>query len=1545
MGQKKYKAVIFGNKLYREVSLPETINNAVCIGTTSKCVGAAKLDRQKFNNRDFEIAVFCGEDGQWTARCESGVEFVLNSSFHRKKILLGQWQEFEVFQVDSGKIIFKLSFELDFESEHKQFDYVINCAGLTSINIGRTSECHIMIEDNLIGDGKVMLTAANNGYDVMVSNIENGVYVNGYRITEDKFKVNDYDFLMIAGYSFYIKGCEFYTHYCDQIKVSRNIGATLLKSSYALEYPKFVLNTRIRHVVPKDEIEVLPPKEKEKPKQQGIITSLLPTLLTFTACLVMRSMMGSSGWYMMVMMGAGVLTSVITLVSDIRRRKKDEVKRQESYKKYIANKENDIVKARKKEIELLNKIYRPTSESVEALRDFNGELFDRNADDEDFLTVVLGKGKLSSKQQIKSSKRESIDCDDDLMEIPDKVSKKYSKVSNVPVTVDLKKCNALGCVGASERNQNMLKQLTLDIALRQFYGDVKLFYIFNDDDIENFRWVRWLNHVRNTTLDVRNIVCDKESKDALFEFLYSELSARRQNRSNDQKFSEQYVVFVYDDMGIYNHPISKFIKTASEYGFTFIFFERYKERLPRGCDWVIMLESAANKGKLINTKDSEDVSEFVYEPISDETANEVASLIAPVYVDEVSLESSLTKSITFYEMYNVYSADEFDFGYLWSRSDVTKSMAAPLGVRTGNEIVTLDLHEKYDGPHGLVAGTTGAGKSEIVQAYMLSMAVLFHPYEVGFIIIDWKGGGLSKQFANIPHNIGTLTSIDGENGINRFLASLSSERENRMRKFNQCGVNHIDAYIAKYKNGEVKDPMPHIILVVDEFARLKEAYKSFIKELVNLASTGRSLGIHLILATQDPGSCVDDEIKTNTNFALCLRTASANDSTKVIRSPLAYEIKKEERGRAYLQVGNNEKFFLFQSAYSSASIDSSAQNDSKQFVISELSTWGKRKVVFNKVGDQKKKDEKEDDKNKQIFAVISKMSEYCDAHGIAQLAPICYPPLGDFIRYSDSIRFFRQSAGDFSVGVGLYDAPAVQKQDAYYLPVSSGNTFVLGSQSSGKTNMLQYIIRSMSEQYTPDQINFYIIDYSSSRALSKFAYGINTVGGIVTKNDDEGYKNLIKMLDSQINYRQERFNSVPGLCDSYRSYVNAGYTDLPLIVVFIENFGGLLEKFDDPASDPGSANELMFLLNSSVTMGISFIVTNQTTSKITPTHLGAFLNRIVFRCNVSSEYREILDNCHNMQPQNNPGRALVSYNDQILHCQMFSAFDQDNAKDRQSYGSRLVEELNLRYLNSKAIPIPSVPNLVTFDFIWNSFMMGMTGKYDIPVGINYASIEPVTVNMNDGKNPAFFICGAPKSPCGNKMVVNIARELENRTNEYPVEMYVFDTFERQLAATKDISITKRYTLEPEYIVELMKYIREEAEKRYRMKLDNQMDLLDAAPLIFVAVQNNEVIDLLNSNMEALETYQLLYKKFKEEKICFAFTDVENAQVNMYSSPVPLRLMVEARYGFSYLPLVDVKIFDVSYSERSANRKPLVEDSCFGFNGNEPVIRIKTISDC
>lgn len=161
-------------------------------------------------------------------------------------------------------------------------------------------------------------------------------------------------------------------------------------------------------------------------------------------------------------------------------------------------------------------------------------------------------------------------------------------------------------------------------------------------------------------------------------------------------------------------------------------------------------------------------------------------------------------------------------------------------------VVTLDLHDKQHGRHGLVAGTTGSGKSEILQTYILSMATLFHPYEVGFVIIDFKGGGMVNQFKGLPHLLGAITNIDG-NAINRSLKSIKAELQKRQRLFAEADVNHIDKYIRKYKAGQVKSPLPHLVIIVDEFAELKAEQPEFMKELISAARIGRSLGVHLIL--------------------------------------------------------------------------------------------------------------------------------------------------------------------------------------------------------------------------------------------------------------------------------------------------------------------------------------------------------------------------------------------------------------------------------------------------------------------------------------------------------------------------------------------------------------------------------------------------------------------------------------------------------------------------------------------------------------------------
>lgn len=380
--------------------------------------------------------------------------------------------------------------------------------------------------------------------------------------------------------------------------------------------------------------------------------------------------------------------------------------------------------------------------------------------------------------------------------------------------------------------------------------------------------------------------------------------------------------------------------------------------------------------------DADDISKivpFYYDNVSDVIMDRISRRLASVQTEEVSLEGSLTKNINLFALLNIFGVEDLDLKKRWASTAVYKSMAVPLGVsKTG--VVYLDLHDKAHGPHGLVAGTTGSGKSEILQTYILSVATYFHPYEVAFLIIDFKGGGMVNQFRNLPHLLGAITNIDGKE-INRSLKSIKAELQKRQRLFAQAGVNHIDKYIMKYKSGEAKEPLPHLVIIVDEFAELKAEQPDFMKELISAARIGRSLGVHLILATQKPAGQVDDQIWSNSRFKLCLKVQGPEDSNEVLKSPLAAEIK--EPGRAYLQVGNNEIFELFQSAYSGDS-EKAVDNYVKPFKVSEVAPSGKRKVIY----EQKKASGGEKGRT-QLDAIVEYVHDYCEKSNIKKLPNIC----------------------------------------------------------------------------------------------------------------------------------------------------------------------------------------------------------------------------------------------------------------------------------------------------------------------------------------------------------------------------------------------------------------------------------------------------------------------------------------------------------------------------------------------------------------------------
>lgn len=437
-----------------------------------------------------------------------------------------------------------------------------------------------------------------------------------------------------------------------------------------------------------------------------------------------------------------------------RKYKRECLERVEQYNSYIAKKRQEIELARKQEKKILEKIYFDTNTNVENISNFSLNLFDRIPTDDDFLRLYIGKGLVKAHRELDYKKPESFETNDELACIPDELTSEYKMIPDSPITIDLKKNSAVGICGKKEMNKVLFKNILIDVISRHYFGDVKLFLLI--DDVREYSWVKRIPHIYAAN-GMRNIVFDSESRNNVFEYLYKELTIRRSMKSCAGL--PYLVVLVMNEWEIKTHPVSQFIENAKDVGVSFVFWGESKEEIPLYCGSIISIKDN-NKGELIDSHKGEEKIEFSFDSISDLEMEKISQILEPIYCEEISLESSLRKSISLFELLGIYSVDDIDLIQNWNEARVWDTMAAPIGVNSKNEIVSLNLHEKFHGPHGLVAGTTGSGKSEILQTYILSAAILFHPYEVSFVIIDFKGGGMVNQFKDLPHLIGAITNID-----------------------------------------------------------------------------------------------------------------------------------------------------------------------------------------------------------------------------------------------------------------------------------------------------------------------------------------------------------------------------------------------------------------------------------------------------------------------------------------------------------------------------------------------------------------------------------------------------------------------------------------------------------------------------------------------------------------------------------------------------------------------------------------------------------------
>lgn len=846
-------------------------------------------------------------------------------------------------------------------------------------------------------------------------------------------------------------------------------------------------------------------------------------------------------------------------------------------------------------------------------------------------------------------------------------------------------------------------------------------------------------------------------------------------------------------------------------------------------------------------------------------------------------------------------------------------MSAPLGVsKTG--IVNLDLHDKAHGPHGLVAGTTGSGKSEILQTYILSMATLYHPYEVGFVIIDFKGGGMVNQFKNLPHLLGAITNIDGKQ-INRSLMSIKAELEKRQRLFAEVEVNHIDKYIQKFKAGDATVPLPHLILIVDEFAELKAEQPEFMKELISAARIGRSLGVHLILATQKPSGQVNEQIWSNSRFKLCLKVQSQEDSNEVLKSPLAAEIK--EAGRAYLQVGNNEIFELFQSAYSgSPERMEDAGSRINEFALYDISLSGKKKPIYV----QKRKKEAGNSRT-QLEAIVDYVHDYCEKKAISKLSDICLPPLPGVLKYVDLPKSSKEPG--VCVRLGMYDDPSNQYQGEISINLSEDNLIIVGSAQYGKTNTLQTIIRDLVENYSSNQVNVYILDFGSM--ILKNLEKLKHIGGVIISSEEERVINLFKMLTRELAHRKERL-ATEGV-SSFVSYLDAGFTDLPQIVLMIDNLTALQQLY------PSESELLLNLCREGNTVGISIIVANSQTSGIGFKYLSNFAQRIALFCNDSGEYTSLFDRTR-IAPDNLPGRVLVDINHQIMEGQIFLAFEGEREIDRVTTMRSYVVDINEHNSGSPAKPIPVVPEIVTIASLKAQHPELCQAAYQIPFGMNYADMRIEYLNLL--QNGVLGILGREEGGKTN-FVLNVLSVIQSNIFSNLTKAYIFDDSRHKLESVNEYGCVETYTTDISVAKSMIEEIHSTlSERKLNISTSgaNITQALSSEPLLLLVISGQENINELLQSSKTHDHIMSMVKELRRYKVFVILSGIENASIP-YSAPAVLKYIKESKDIIALDDIGNIRFIEIPLKYQKEYAKEIGVGDGYSFIGGK-VNKIKTI---
>ena len=1044
--------------------------------------------------------------------------------------------------------------------------YIIRHDKISSLTIGSGTDADICYSNKFVSEAHAEITFEDGCAFIRDNDSINGTFLNG-RLISGKTPVKYGDVIYIVGLKIVYLGSLMAVNHPDRAVRVKPLDPVMIpemtNESEEEEYEKAYFLRTPRHLREPDTsvttIERCRPKQTHDP--QPLIFTVGPsfTMVIPIALAAMLSNDGGFGVPSLVMSGGAAVMAAVWAVASSNYNKKEalnsELNRKKTYMEYIARIEARLREQAEYNRSVLSEQYPPADEMLGFVKNTN-RLWEKSSSHRDFLSVRLGLGEIMSPGKVAAPEEDMTQEYDPLNDLGDTVRKNYRTLSNAPVSLSLYDNRIVGIVSEeSGKRYALLRLLTLNLSANFPYTEVRMCFAFKAREYDELNFTRWLPHTWSPDGKVRMVAYDSRSLGDVMYFLSDVIRERMETggkKASSEKVLPHYVIFVTDISVIAGEPVSKYLlDPPPEAGITVVFCASSPGRLPAKCDTIIRNDTDICSAYTISTQKA-DSTGLVLDTVSLPEMDRFTRELANFELRDTSGNSEIPDMLTFLDMYRVSSAEDLDIYHKWLENRTYETMKAMIGQRSGGKPVYLDIHEKYHGPHGLVAGTTGSGKSETLQSYILSMAVNYHPHEVAFILIDYKGGGMAQSFEGLPHLVGMITNLGG-NGTTRALLSINAEIRRRQRVFNEYKVKHIDQYIELYRSGDADEPMPHLIIIADEFAELKKEQPEFVRALVSAARVGRSLGVNLILATQKPGGVVDDEIWSNTRFRICLRVADKQDSNEMLKRPDAAFITGT--GRGFMQVGNDEIFEEFQSGWSGAQYEPDVPfDDGSKGFVRMIGITGKPE----KTGKKKKRSEDDLNKVTQLDAIVKYTGELARKQDIAPLRQIWLPPLPDTV-YLDDLDAADIDRKHFAVPIGLADDPENQRQFTVMLDfIRDGHLLICGGSGAGKTTLLQTIIFSAAQLYSPKQVNFYIADFSG-RTMSAFS-GLPHTGAVCLEGEDDKISSMMDFIRSELERRKTVLSQKS--IGSYRDYISSE-DDLPMILLVIDNYASFMESCEE----------------------------------------------------------------------------------------------------------------------------------------------------------------------------------------------------------------------------------------------------------------------------------------------------------------------------------------------------------------------------------------------